>query len=164
MFEGIKSFYDIFTSKTNSVISKFTFFISLLVFLLFIDFSFNLTFNYFLNNKLNQLEMINKLKNNYNEDEDKLRVLRNMENEILISRHYLSFLNEFKKNVVLLNDNSNQNLNSNTSKITDNRSFILMYLSSGSLLFILSIYRVKTGLGGHGTVMDFSFCFLCLLF
>jgi hypothetical protein len=125
------------TDKTRSFGKKTTFALSLLGAILLIDGIFNFSFDYVVNNKLSQLESISRLKGIYATNQDKLRSLEILENEVLSRGHYKEYFNRInltKFNLKNPKDLSSQkNLSVFWSSFTSNYS---LFLTLPFLLFL----------------------------
>jgi|GEM_PF-4864699 len=143
MFEFLKHISDLIFDNSKSWGKRTSTFISLLFFLILADFTFNISFNIFTENKLNQLEKITKLKEDYNNNNDRLKEIKTIESEIFKREHYTEFISRN------FNELSNRkNIGNETNKIEDKRSIPLMILSSNTILIIMVFILILPIFGG----------------
>ncbi|MFB6344118.1 hypothetical protein ACE1ET_20535 [Saccharicrinis sp. FJH62] len=83
--------------------------ISIIVFLLLIDFGLKFTYNIHINNKLEQLIKIQELKDSYSNDTLKLIKIITLENRILNSKHYSEYLSDFLHKIFFKSETIDQN-------------------------------------------------------
>jgi hypothetical protein len=149
MIEGIKNIIELFLDKSRHWTLKAGVFISVIGLLFVLDFMFNLSYNYFINNKLENIEKLQVIKKGYSDDTLKLKKIEELEENVINEKHYsesffLSF-NSFKKSIIP--NTTDQNVdNKNTPKNATNkkniRSPFLMLLTSNLLFLILLIILV----------------------
>ena len=102
MFESITSFYNILQNKEGSLNKRIiSIFVILLIVILF-DNIFKVSYNKFVDTKLNQLQTISQLKNDYKKDKLKLTYFIKLEKEVYSSKHYSEIIYES----ITLNNNS----------------------------------------------------------
>ena len=65
MIEGIKNIIELFLDKSRHWTLKAGVFISVIGLLFILDFMFNLSYNYFINNKLENIEKLQIIKKGY---------------------------------------------------------------------------------------------------
>ena len=143
LLDRIIKFFD---NKSFSFRLRTSIFIISLFALITSDYFFNFTYDYHLNNKIEKLESLNKLKKIYESDSLKIVELTEVENRIFNRTHYsdrlrnldLNQINIFKKsdtteiiNPVIKNDNTTIN--------KPIRSVFWMVLTSNYFFFILII-------------------------
>jgi len=141
ILDYIKEFKDyIFDESTSwgNVIAKF---ISLFVFLVFIDLCLNFSYNLDVQNKLSQIEKISRLKSKYKNDSIYILKIRKIENNIFNKEHYSDFLPRILSEISFNQETIDQNINqSNTAnKTTKNpiKDVFWMTISSSYLLLII---------------------------
>lgn len=86
------SIFNFFLDKSKSIGYKTAILISILGFLIITDFSLNFTYNLNINNKLEQLSNIQKLKKEYSKDSVNMVKLTKLENNIINQKHYSEYL------------------------------------------------------------------------
>ena len=144
MIEGLKNIIELFLDKSKHWTLRTGVFISIIGLLFVLDFTFDLSYNYFVNNKLENIEKIQIIKKGYSNDTLKLKKIISIEYQIINKKHYteslfLSF-NSLKKSIIP--NTIDQNPTSNTIPKTINntaniRSYFLMLLSSNFLFLII---------------------------
>ena len=149
MIEGIKNIIELFLDKSRHWTLKAGVFISVIGLLFILDFMFNLSYNYFINNKLENIEKLQIIKKGYSEDTLKLKKIQELEENVLNEKHYtesffLSF-NSLKKSIIP--NTTDQNVdNKNIPKNATNKKNIpspfLMLLTSNLLFLILLIILI----------------------
>ena len=149
MIEGIKNIIELFLDKSRHWTLKAGVFISVIGLLFILDFMFNLSYNYFINNKLENIEKLQIIKKGYSEDTLKLKKIQELEENVLNEKHYtesffLSF-NSLKKSIIP--NTTDQNVdNKNIPKNSTNKKNIpspfLMLLTSNLLFLILLIILI----------------------
>lgn len=149
MIEGIKNIIELFLDKSRHWTLKAGVFISVIGLLFILDFMFNLSYNYFINNKLENIEKLQIIKKGYSEDTLKLKKIQELEESVLNEKHYtesffLSF-NSLKKSIIP--NTTDQNVdNKNIPKNATNKKNIpspfLMLLTSNLLFLILLIILI----------------------
>jgi hypothetical protein len=92
MVEFFKHIYDLVFDKTKSWGVKTAATISIIGFLFLADLLFNFTYNIFINNKINQLEKIQTLKNSYKTDSLSLAKILLIEKKVLNGEHYADLI------------------------------------------------------------------------
>jgi len=146
MIEVLKHIFDFAKDKSTSVGLKSGLVISIIAILIISDYHFNFSYNYYLNNKTEQLVSINNLKKIYESDSIKTKELTDIESKIFERTHYFELIdnldfslpefNFFKKSENI--DETNIN---NTVIEKPTRSLFWMILSSNSF-FILLIFAL----------------------
>jgi len=96
MLVQIKAFFDFIGDKHITLPGKVIFVFCLLVIFIFLDWMTNFTQNYEMNQKLGQLEQIDRLKDIYVDDSTYIVEMLFLERDVLSRRHYL---NVFKNNI-----------------------------------------------------------------
>lgn len=135
MFEFLKHISDLIFDNSKSWGKRTSTFFSLLFFLILADFTFNISFNIFTENKLNQLEKITKLKEDYKNNNNRLKEIKTIESEIFKREHYTEFISRN------FNELSNRkNTGNEINNIEDKRSIPLMILSSNTILIIMVFF------------------------
>lgn len=157
MADFFKTLLDYFTNNTRSRVSKLLFVIITLMSIIIVDYALDFSKNYFYFNKLDQIEKIKDLKNQYKNDSLVTAHLREMELDIAKSRHYLAFIENYKfENKETKNLDRLSEVKATKIEQKPERSFWLMFVSGGSIFFMLMVLRIIFGKGGHGTIMDSS--------
>lgn len=95
MIDLVKSICDFFISRSNSWGFKTVFIICLLASMLFFDYLMKISYNAYLQNKLNNLETMVRLKEAYAGDTINYHNLRMLEAKIFNKSHYTDILDEF---------------------------------------------------------------------
>ena len=150
MIEEIRKIIELFLDKSKHWTLRAGIFISILGFLLIIDFSLNLSYNYHLSNKLEHLEKINTLKNIYDKDSIKLKEISITENRVLCKKHYSDylfyfdlsesfFLSESKKSITpkIKDQKPKNNTNPKSAIIKKNIPSYFWMLFSSNYFFLL---------------------------
>ena len=123
MFESITSFYNILQNKEGSLNKRIiSIFVILLIVILF-DNIFKVSYNKFVDTKLNQLQTISQLKNDYKKEKLKLTYFIKLEKEVYSSKHYSEIIYE---SITL---NNSKNLSLLTCSIAISYPFILLLLA-----------------------------------
>lgn len=94
MIESFKEIIHLFTDKSKSWGYKTAVFISIIGVVFLVDFCFNVSYNITLNNKISQLEKIQKLKIGYSNDTLKLKKIEQIENQVINKVHYTDYIKE----------------------------------------------------------------------
>lgn len=136
MDNAIGDILNFFTDSSKSVGSKVGT-IMITIFLLFaIDIIGSFTYNFQVNNKLNQLEKIEQLKEKYQSNQHKLALLKKTESSILKRQHYTDFVSSlFGSNDQRTAEKMTQNNTATPSNSILNRN--LMIISSNYSLVII---------------------------
>ena len=144
MIEGIKNIIELFLDKSKHWTLRTGVFISIIGLLFILDFTFDLSYNYFINNKLDNLEKIQNIKKGYSADTLKLKKIAVFEYQILNKKHYtesLFFSFNSLKNSITPNIIDQNPTNKTTPKTVTNkpniRSYFFMLLSSNFLFLIV---------------------------
>jgi hypothetical protein len=151
MIDGIINIIKLFLDKSKHWTLRAGVFISIIGLLLILDFTLNLSYNYYVSRKLENLEKIQILKKEYSTDDLKLKKILVLEDKILDKKHYSDFIfpdlsfADFTfsslKNLTITKE-----INQKTTKIvipkttTNNpkiRSYFWMLLSSNYLFVIV---------------------------
>ena len=90
MIETLKNFIELILDKSKRWTYKFAIIISIISILFVMDFTFKISYNNYLSNKLENLEKIQSLKKGFTNEPNKLKRLLNIENEIFYEKHYSS--------------------------------------------------------------------------
>ncbi|WP_299117969.1 hypothetical protein [uncultured Winogradskyella sp.] len=167
MIDFIRDIFSFAKDKSTSIGLKAGIVITLFGLLVFSDYAFNLTYNYYVNNKTEQLIKLNQLKVIYAENSLELKKIRLTEKRILNQRHYSEVLNEFLEsyskqkitveNPIIKNENKEER-NSKRSLfwmvLSSNYFFILLILVLLILPFTGSIHReIKNILGSLAAII-----------
>lgn len=148
MVESFKELIHLFTDKSRSWGHKTAIFISIIGIVFLFDFCFNITYNLALNNKISQLETIQKLKIGYANDTIKLRKIEKIENQIINKTHYADYIQEnlLENTVVKTISKSELDISKNpiNKPITVKPTFSLfwMVLSSNYILLIVFVFLI----------------------
>jgi hypothetical protein len=92
MISDIKALFDFFLDKSRSIGNKTALFISIVGIAFIIDNCFDISYNLYISNKLDNLETLNNLKQVYKNDTARLQELFKTEQKIFNRKHYLDFL------------------------------------------------------------------------
>lgn len=92
MIEGIKNIIELFLDKSKHWTLRAGVFISIIGVLFILDFTLDLSYNYYVSRKLENLEKIQILKKDYSNDSLKLRKIFFLEEKILNKKHYSEFI------------------------------------------------------------------------
>jgi hypothetical protein len=153
MIDIIKSFSEFIVSRSNSWGFKTAFLISLFGVLISFDYILKISYNHHLNNKLDQLEKVNKIKDYYRSNLPKQKLIEKLENEIIENTHYTAITNnkylEFKNKSNGVDEMAFDTLGCDTlfidtkikhqtqSTITVNtRNYTWMFISSNPLIVL----------------------------
>jgi len=149
MFEAIKNIIELFLDKSKHWTLKTGVFISIIGLFFILDFTFDWSYNCFINIKLDNLEKIQIIKQGYSADTLKSKKIVVLEDQILNKKHYTEFLyfsfNSLKNSITL--NIIDQNLNNKTTPKTDTnkpkiRSYFFMLLTSNFLFLIVFIILI----------------------
>lgn len=139
MGDIFKHFIDLIKDKTTSWGLKTALFISILGFIFLSDYYLGFSYNYHLNNKIEQLKEIRELRSLYNADSSTSQELLKIEKRVLERKHYSDRILNFTSK----DSSTDKKLNlesEHSDKIfqTDpNRSVFWMVLSSNYLMAII---------------------------
>ena len=148
MIEIFLKIINTFYNKSMSFGKRISYLIIFTSILFFVEYHFEFSYNFYLNNKLEQLNNINNLKEIYSSDSTKIKELKIIEQRIINRSHYSEYLlkipiNDF--NIFKNSDNSKKHIsvNNNDTKIINKpiRSYFWMMLSSSYFLcfIVLSV-------------------------
>lgn len=137
------------SASWGTVLAKF---ITLIVFLIIVDMSFNFTYNLQVSNKLSQLEKISTLKEDYKEDTLKLGEIKKIENGIFEKEHYSEFFFRVFSKISFPQDTKHQKTDQKNKPIiiTTKPIFSLFWMAFSSnyvlaiifpFLFFLPVYN-----------------------
>jgi hypothetical protein len=133
--EYIKNIFEILFDESKTTRHKISLFFLTIFLLVITDLCFHITYNIHINNKLNIIERIDKIKNIYAKDTILLMKITSIENSIMKQKHYTEVLSSvINKGIVIQNGKSKVDV---YSKIKNERSFFLMIISSNYLLLII---------------------------
>lgn len=153
MIEGIKNIVELFLDKSKHWTLRAGVFISVIGVLFILDFTLDLSYNYYVSRKLENLEKIQILKKDYSADAVKLKKILFLEDKIINKKHYSEFIfpdlsftdfafSSLKKSTVSKTTDQKPT-KIVTPKIKTNkpniRSYFLMLLSSNFLFLIVYI-------------------------
>lgn len=162
MIEGIKNIVELFLDKSKHWTLRAGVFISVIGVLFILDFTLDLSYNYYVSRKLENLEKIQILKKDYSTDDLKLKKILFLEEKIMSKKHYSEFIfpdlsfPDFSFSS-LKNSTIAKTTDQNPTKIvipktkTNNpniRSYFWMLISSNYLfviVFVIMIFRPLTG-------------------
>lgn len=139
--EFVKTFFELILDKSKSFGFKTALFISIIGAIFITDCFFNVSYNFFVSNKLTNLERVNNLKSIYKNDSIQLENLYQIEHRLLKKQHYLDFISfhllkiDFKSNTT--DQKKNQIIKTKTKNRSIIRSRFWMTLTSNYLLVIL---------------------------
>jgi hypothetical protein len=157
MIEGIKNIVELFLDKSKHWTLRAGVFISVIGVLFILDFTLDLSYNYYVSRKLENLEKIQILKKDYSADALKLRKILFLEEKIMSKKHYSEFIfPDFSfsslKNSTIAKTTDQNPTKIVTPKIKTNkpniRSYFWMLLSSNYLfviVFVVMIFLPLTG-------------------
>ncbi|WP_298369345.1 hypothetical protein [uncultured Lutibacter sp.] len=135
-------FYD--NSKTLS--HKLSYLIIFLFVIFIIEYHFDFTYNFYLNNKIEQLNGVNDLKNIYSSDSIKMIELNDIEQRILSRTHYSEYLRKISIKDFRIFERTEKpkvinSVNNNAVTIINKpiRSYFWMLFSSSYLLVIVFV-------------------------
>ena len=92
MIEGIKNIVELFLDKSKHWTLRAGVFISVIGVLFILDFTLDLSYNYYVSRKLENLEKIQILKKEYSADALKLKKIVFLEEKIMNKKHYSEFI------------------------------------------------------------------------
>lgn len=150
MIEGIKNIIELFLDKSKHWTLRAGIFISIIGMLFIIDFTFDISYNSFISNKLENLEKIQIIKKGYEKDSLKLKNVNILEQQIINKKHYSELLfRDFNLSFNSLKNSITPNINDqNQIKITNTkhtiskpniRSSFLMLISSNFFFLIVLV-------------------------
>jgi hypothetical protein len=113
--------------------------ITLIVFLIIVDMSFNFTYNLHVSNKLSQLEKISTLKKDYKEDALKLVEIKEIENGIFEKEHYSEFFSRIFSKIYFHQETKLQKTHQNTPIIKTTKPIFSLFWMAFSSNYLLSI-------------------------
>lgn len=141
MIESIKHFFNLLFDNSKSWGFRTAAGISIIGFLVLTDLVLNFSYNLHTNNKINQIEKIQNIKNNYKSDSLKLNKIISLENKVLNKEHYTEFLSRNLSNISFKSDikdqNENQANNETKTTIKPIRSVFWMAFSSNYLFALI---------------------------
>lgn len=145
MGDIFKHLIDLIKDKTTSWGFKTALFISIIGLIFISDYYLGFSYNYYLNNKIGQLEKIGNLKNKYQTDSLTLDELKRIEQRVVSKKHYSDelshlFLKDSIKSEIsqIINKNIPENNKSIINTIKPIRSLFWMTVSSNYMfVFIL---------------------------
>jgi hypothetical protein len=121
------------SASWGTVLAKF---ITLIVFLIIVDMSFNFTYNLQVSNKLSQLEKISTLKEDYKKDALKLVEIKKIENGIFEKEHYSELFSRIFSKISFPQETKHQN---NTPIIKTTKPIFSLFWMAFSSNYILAI-------------------------
>lgn len=92
MIEGIKNIIELFLDKSKHWTLRAGIFISVCGVLFILDFTLDISYNYYVSRKLDNLEKIQILKKDYSTDTLKLKKIVFLEEKIMSKKHYSEFI------------------------------------------------------------------------
>jgi hypothetical protein len=148
MTDIFKHLIDLIKDKTTSWGFKTALFISVISILFLGDYYLGFSYNYYLNNKIEQLEKINNLKINYEADSLTVVSLSKMEQRVFEKKHYSDRIAQLfiKDSIDSIDSKNTDIIINNENQTTDNhlyikekpiRSLFWMTLSSNYLFAII---------------------------
>ncbi len=144
MGDIFKHFIDLIKDKTTSWGFKTAIFISVIGLIIASDFYLGFSYNYHLNNKIEQLEKISNLKKNYPNDSIILNGLSKMERKVFHKKHYSDELSRlFLKDTIkseiseIIDQNNPANNKPKTTTKKPIRSIYWMTFTSNYLFVII---------------------------
>jgi hypothetical protein len=157
MIEGIKNIVELFLEKSKHWTLRAGVFISVIGVLFILDFTLDLSYNYYVSRKLENLGKIQILKKDYSADALKLKKIIFLEEKIMNKKHYSEFVfpdfsfNSLKNSTIAKTIDQNPT-NIVTPKIKTNnpniRSYFWMLISSNYIfviVFLVMIFLPLTG-------------------
>ncbi|MCK8143318.1 hypothetical protein MW871_15925 [Flavobacterium sp. I-SCBP12n] len=161
MIEEIKNIVELFLDKSKHWTLRAGVFISIIGVLFILDFSLDLSYNYYVNSKLENLEKIQILKKDYSKDTLKLKKILFLENKIINKKHYSEFIfpdlslpsfdfSYLTKSTPKINDKKPTKtiIVKSTIKKVNLRSYYWMLFSSNFLLVIVFVVMLFMPLYG----------------
>lgn len=162
MIEGIKNIVELFLDKSKHWTLRAGVFISVIGVLFILDFTLDLSYNYYVSRKLENLEKIQILKKDYSTDDLKLKKILFLEEKIMSKKHYSEFIfpdlsfpdfsfSSLKNSTIAKTTDQNPTkivipkTKTNNPKI---RSYFWMLISSNYLfviVFVIMIFLPLTG-------------------
>jgi hypothetical protein len=163
MIETVENFIKLILDKSKHWTYKIAILISLISILFILDFTFKISYNHFLSNKLENLEKIQTLKKAYSSEPKKLVNLRKVENSIFYEKHYSEY---FESLFTVKHLAEKKKVEKVIPKKPEIRSYSWMLVSS-SIIFIIIVIVVfimifkkgqtfKTILNWFSTLIVFS--------
>lgn len=162
MIEGIKNIVELFLDKSKHWTLRAGVFISVIGVLFILDFTLDLSYNYYVSRKLENLEKIQILKKDYSTDALKINKILVLEEKIMNKKHYTEFIfpdlsfPDFSF-ISLKNSTITKTTDENPTKIVipktkttkpNIRSYFYMLISSNYLfvvVFVVMIFLPLTG-------------------
>jgi hypothetical protein len=162
MIEGIKNIVELFLDKSKHWTLRAGVFISVIGVLFILDFTLDLSYNYYVSRKIENLEKIQILKKDYSAEALKLKKIQFLEEKIMSKKHYSEFIfPDFSfpdfpfsslKNSTIAKTKDQNPTKIVTPKIKTNkpniRSYFWMLLSSNYffvIVFVVMIFLPLTG-------------------
>jgi hypothetical protein len=139
MIESIKNIIELFLDKSKHWTLKAGVFISVIGMLFILDITFDLSYDNFLTNKLENIEKIQIIKKNYEADSLKLIKIKVLEDQILNKKHYSELI--FKNLDSSLNT-LKATLGSSDTTVNKSRSYFLMLLSSNFFFLLIIVILI----------------------
>ena len=147
--EILNKFLGLFYDKSKTLSHKLSYLIILAFVIFIIEYHFDFTYNFYLNNKIEQLNNLNNLKTIYYKDSLKIKELNRIEKRVLKRTHYSDFLRKLSIkdfNVFKKLENTNEIISVNNKDITiinkPIRSRFWMMLSSNYFLVIIIVSAI----------------------
>lgn len=141
MIESIKHFFILLFDNSKSWTFRAAAVISILGFLVLTDLILDFSYNHHTNNKLNQLEKIQRIRKDYVTDSLKLSKIVILENKVLNKEHYTEFLSQKLSNISFITDIKDQKVNQSANEsitfVKPYKSLFWMAFSSNFLLAII---------------------------
>ena len=139
---------EIFSDKSRSVSHKLGWSVLILFFFYVAESITKFTYNNQLNNKLEQIEQIEKIKNNL---KDSIEIMKwnTLKNKIIVSKHYSEYLN-----LNFLKNKNNKSIEDN-NKIKEPSIFWMVVSSNFLILLIIPVMLIVPFFPGNGLNSDF---------
>ncbi|MFV8344896.1 hypothetical protein [Flavobacterium sp. ZB4P13] len=148
MIETVENFIKLILDKSKHWTYKIAILISIISTLFILDFTFKISYNHFLSNKLQNLEKIQILKKSYTNEPKKLSNLKKIENSIFYEKHYSEYIETIDL-LVAKTPIEKKNITKPIPRKPEIRSYSWMLVSS-SLVFIIIIIVLFTMLFKKG--------------
>ena len=139
-----KTFFEVILDKSKSFGFKTALFISIIGAIFIADCFFNVSYNFFVSNKLTNLERVNNLKPIYKNDSIQLETLNKIESRLLNKQHYLDFISFHLSKIDFKSKTTDQKKDQIIKEKTTNKSIIrsrfwMIFSSNFSLVLAFPI-------------------------
>jgi len=149
-----KTFFEVILDKSKSFGFKTALFISIIGAIFIADCFFNVSYNFFVSNKLTNLERVNNLKHIYQNDSIQLENLKEIEIRLLSKQHYLDFISFHLSKIDFKSKTTDQKKDQIIKDKTINKTIIrsrfwMIFSSNFSLILVFPVLLFMPLLGNE---------------